>query len=111
MLKLTKDGTLCLESPIYYMQRMNLDSNFEAGETFLTGSPWSGKRLPEEWLERIGHYKAECLSARVRTPRAGVEPADVARLCAAYRGDKTYTSRPFLTRILQSAATLSISIR
>ncbi len=109
MLRLSHDGVLSLESRIYYMQRMNVDSGFAASQTFVTGSAWTDKRLPHEWLERIERYKAEHLSAQVRTPRAGVEPADVAALCAEYRADATYTSRPFLTRVFQSASTLSIT--
>lgn len=111
LLKRSQEGDLSLESPIYYMQRMNVDSGFRASETFVTGSAWSDKRLPDEWLDRIQRYKADNLSARVRTPRAGVEPADVARLCAEYRASPAYTSRPFLTRVLQSAATLSLPAR
>ncbi len=108
MLRLSHDGTLSIESRIYYMQRMNVDSGFRAGETFVTSSDWTDKRLPDEWLERIERYKAEHLSAQVRTPRAGVEPAQVAALCAEYRASATYMSRPFLTRVFQSAMTLSI---
>ena len=111
MLKLSQERVLTLESPIYYMQRMNVDGGFRAAEAFATDSALTSKRLPNEWQEHIQQYKAEHLSARVRTPRAGVESAELARLCAEYRADPVYTSRPFLSRVLRSAATLSITAR
>ena len=85
-----------------------MDSGFRASETFVTSGEWSGKRLPDEWLDRIGCHKAARLSDQVGTPRAGVEPSDVARLCAEYRAGRAYTTRQFLTRVFRSAATLAI---
>ncbi len=108
LLLLSQDGVLALGSPIYFMQRMNVDSGFRSSESFVTSSTWSAKRLPEGWLDRIQRYKADVLSAQVRTPRAGVEPEAVRDLCAQYRADRIYTSRPFLSRVFQSAATLAI---
>ena len=111
ILKLSPDGVLSLDSCVYFMQRLNVDSGFRASETFLTSNDWTDKRLPDEWLERIRNYKTTHLSAEARTPRDGVESSEAARLCAEYRVSTTYTSRPFLTRVFHSAATVSIESR
>ena len=109
MLLVSDDGRLTLHSAIYYMQRLNADSSFHAAEQFITDSPWADKRLPDEWLDRIARYKAEHLSPAVRTPRDGVAPTEVVRLCAEYRASAVYTSRPFLTRVMHSATAISIA--
>lgn len=109
ILKVSKEGLLTLESPAYYMQRLNLDSGFRAAEAFVTASPWAGRALPPEQAAHVQAYKAERLAADARTPDAGVPAAEIAKLCAAYRGSPAYTSREFLSRVLANAARIAIA--
>ena len=111
MLKLSASGVLSLESSIYYMQRMNVDSGFQAGEQFVTASRWRERRLPGEWLDHVQDYKREHLSSEVGTAREGVAAEDIVRLCREYRASAVYTSRPFLTRVLASARNIKIELQ
>lgn len=108
ILLVSQEGHLYLQSPVHYMQRMNIESELRASETFLTAGSYSAKSLPEVWLDRIARYKRENLPAAVPTPRSGVAPEELLRVCADYRQRKLYTSRPFLSRVLQSATKLTI---
>ncbi len=108
VLQLSRDGKLTLESRAYFMQQMNVDSGFRAAETFLTESDWSNRRLPHAWQKRVADYKAQHLSDHAKTPPEGIEPKAVVRLCAEYRASSVYISRPFLTRVFQSAASIAI---
>jgi hypothetical protein len=104
----TRDGVLSLREGSYYMQRLNLESGLRASEVFLTSGAWSDRHLPGEWLDRIALYKQKRIAQTAATPREGLEPSALSRLCAQYRADAAYTSRAFLTRVYQSAGRLVI---
>ena len=85
VISVSDEGVLSLQNISYYMQRLNLESEFRASETFITRGPWSSRQLPAEWLDRIARYKGEHLSRDVTTPREGVDASTVSRMCARYR--------------------------
>ena len=82
VISVSDEGVLSLQNISYYMQRLNLESEFRASETFITRGPWRSRQLPAEWLDRIARYKGEHLSRDVTTPREGASMRQRCHGCA-----------------------------